>query len=151
MLRFICYPKCSTCQDAKALLDSYNAVYETRNIQTDNPSYDELKALLESSGLKVRKLFNKSGSLYRSLKLKEKLPTMSEDECLRLLATDGMLVKRPLLIGDHFTLVGFKPDAWMSVFTGHGQKMIDAVFVDFSSDMLQVVESREGKGNFNDI
>jgi len=94
-------------------LDSYHAQYEIRNIKTDNPSYDELKAWLESSGLPVRKFFNTSGQLYRSLGLKDKLASMSENECLRLLATDGMLVKRPLLVDEFRALVGFDSGEWM--------------------------------------
>ena len=122
MLTFICYPKCSTCQKAKALLDGYNAVYDTRDIKTDNPSYDELKAWLELSGLPVKKFFNTSGQLYRSLGLKDKLPSMSEDECLELLATDGMLVKRPLLVDEQRALVGFKDSVWMSVAMEHDMR-----------------------------
>jgi len=117
MLTFICYPKCSTCQKAKALLDSYRVQYDIRDIKTDNPSYGELKAWLELSELPVRKFFNTSGQLYRSLGLKDKLPLMSEDECLKLLATDGMLVKRPLLVYEFRALVGFNSGDWMSVFT----------------------------------
>jgi len=116
MLTFICYPRCSTCKKAKALLDSYNAQYETRDIKTDNPSYDELRDWLALSKLPVRKFFNTSGALYKSLGLKDKLPSMSEEECLELLATDGMLVKRPLLVDGYRALVGFKPSEWESVF-----------------------------------
>ena len=114
MLTFICYPKCTTCQKAKALLDSYDAKYKTRDIKTENPSYDELKGWLALSGLAVRKFFNTSGSLYKSYGLKEKLASMSEDECLRLLATDGMLVKRPLLVDNLEVLVGFNHGEWES-------------------------------------
>ena len=109
---FICYPKCTTCQKAKAFLDSRDINYEQRNIKENNPSYDELKSWLTMSGLPVKKFFNTSGLLYKSMNLKEKLPTMSEDERLKLLATDGMLVKRPLLIGEDFVLVGFKENEW---------------------------------------
>ena len=111
-MTFIRYPKCSTCQKAKSYLDGAGAAYEMRDIKTDNPRYDELKAWLVASGLPVKKLFNTSGILYKSLNLKDKLPTMNEDECLKLLASDGMLVKRPLLIGDGFALVGFKESEW---------------------------------------
>jgi len=142
MLTFICYPKCSTCQKAKALLDGYNAVYETRNIKTDNPSYDELKAWLELSGLPVKKFFNTSGQLYRSLGLKDKLPSMSEDECLNLLATDGMLVKRPLLVDEYFVRVGFKPDEWESVFE-YDRKATDKIFNAYWGEMLELVRLRE--------
>jgi len=112
MLTFICYPKCSTCQKAKALLDSRGEQYEIRDIKADNPTYNELKVWLTLSGLPVRKLFNTSGLLYRSLELKDKLATMSEDDCLKLLATDGMLVKRPLLVDADGVLVGFNNDKW---------------------------------------
>ena len=117
MLTFICYPKCTTCKKAKAMLDESSAVYDTRDIKVYNPSYDELKRWLVQSGLPVKKFFNTSGLLYKSLSLKEKLPSMSEDECLKLLATDGMLVKRPLLIGDDSVLVGFNQDEWESAIT----------------------------------
>jgi len=109
MLTFICYPKCTTCQKAKALLDNYHAQYKTRDIKTDNPSYDELKSWFALSKLPIKKFFNTSGQLYKSLGLKEKLPSMSEDDCLKLLSTDGMLVKRPLLVDDFRVLVGFDP------------------------------------------
>ena len=114
MLIFICYPKCSTCQKAKALLDKYNAQYEIRDIKTDNPNFDELKEWLALSGLPIRQFFNTSGLVYKSLGLKDKLASMSEDECLRLLATDGMLVKRPLLVDEYIALVGFNPTEWES-------------------------------------
>jgi arsenate reductase len=117
MLTFICYPKCSTCQKAQALLDSYHAEYEVRDIKTENPTYDELKAWLALSELPVKKFFNTSGQLYKSLGIKDRLPTMSEDDCLKLLATDGMLVKRPLLVDDDGVLVGFNHDEWESVLT----------------------------------
>ena len=112
MIKFICYPKCTTCQRAKAWLDENGAEYELRDIKLDNPTLDELKAWHKQSGLPLKKLFNTSGLLYKSLDLKNKLPTMSEDEMLSLLASDGMLVKRPLVIGGDFVLVGFKEDEW---------------------------------------
>ena len=112
MIKFICYPKCTTCQRAKAWLDENGAEYEIRDIKLDNPTLDELKAWHKQSGLPLKKLFNTSGLLYKSLDLKNKLPTMSEDEMLTLLASDGMLVKRPLVIGGDFVLVGFKEDEW---------------------------------------
>ena len=115
MLTFIHYPQCTTCKKAKSFLDSNRIQYETRDIKEDNPSYDELKTWLVLSELPIRKFFNTSGQLYRSLSLKDKLPTMSEDECLKLLATDGMLVKRPLLIGENTALVGFKQEEWEAV------------------------------------
>ena len=122
MLTFICYPKCTTCQKAKALLDKYNAHYEIRDIKTNNPNDSELKKWLELSGLPIRKFFNTSGLVYKLLGLKDKLAAMSEEECLRLLATDGMLVKRPLLVDEHRALVGFAPAEWEAVFTEYDRK-----------------------------
>lgn len=109
---FICYPQCTTCKKAKAWLDANEMAYTLRDIKADNPSYDELKAWHALSGLPLRKFFNTSGTLYKSLSLKDKLPAMSEEEQLRLLASDGMLVKRPLLVSDGFVLVGFRQEAW---------------------------------------
>ena len=111
-MTFICYPKCTTCQKAQKWLEDNEVAYTLRNIKEDKPSYDELKAWYAESGLPLKKFFNTSGLLYKSLALKDKLPTMSEEETLQLLATDGMLVKRPLLIGDGFVLVGFKEADW---------------------------------------
>ena len=142
MLTFICYPKCSTCQKAKALLDSYHAQYEIRDIKTDNPSYDELKGWRVLSELPVRKFFNTSGSLYKSLGLKDKLPSMSEDECLKLLATDGMLVKRPMLVDEYRTLVGFNPDEWHSVFE-YDRKKTDKIVNDYFNEMLELIRLKE--------
>jgi arsenate reductase len=116
MLTFICFTKCSTCKKAKAYLDKIGVEYTTRDIKTDNPTYDELKTWLKMSGLPVKRLFNTSGLQYKALNLKDKLPAMSEDDCLRLLATDGMLVKRPLLIDDDYVLVGFKQEEWAERF-----------------------------------
>jgi arsenate reductase len=148
MLTFICYPKCSTCQKAKALLDNYNAQYMVRDIKTDNPSYDELKGWLALSKLPIRKLFNTSGAIYKLLGLKDKLPSMSENECLRLLATDGMLVKRPILVDDYRALVGFNRDEWESVFTEYDRKKLDNMVNDYMDEMLQVLEAREkAEGN----
>ncbi len=112
MLKFICYPKCATCQRAKRWLDDNNIEYEFRDIKLENPTLGELTTWYKKSGLPPRKLFNTSGILYKSLDLKNKLPTMTEDEMLQLLASDGMLVKRPLLIADEFILVGFKETEW---------------------------------------
>ena len=112
MLKFICYPKCTTCQKARKWLDENNIEYEFRDIKLENPSLEELTAWHAKSGLPLKKFFNTSGLLYKSLDLKNKLPAMSEEEMLKLLATDGMLVKRPLLIGDEFVLVGFKETEW---------------------------------------
>jgi arsenate reductase len=111
-MKFICYPKCTTCQKAKAYLDSRKAEYEIRDIKEDNPSCEELKTWLADSGLPVKRFFNTSGLLYKSLGLKGKLPSMGDGDCLRLLATDGMLVKRPILVGDGFVLVGFNEQEW---------------------------------------
>ena len=113
MLKFICYPKCTTCQRAKKWLDDNNIEYELRDIKLDNPTLGELAEWYNKSGLPLKKFFNTSGLLYKSLDLKNKLPNMSEDDMLKLLATDGMLVKRPLLIGDNFVLVGFKEAEWL--------------------------------------
>ena len=112
MVKFICYPKCTTCQKARKWLDYNKIEYELREIKLDNPKRDELTEWYKKSGLPLKKFFNTSGLLYKSLDLKNKLPTMSEDEMLKLLASDGMLVKRPLLIGDNFVLVGFKEAEW---------------------------------------
>ena len=112
---FICYPKCSTCQKAQKWLDSNGISYDLRDIKTDNPSREELAEWYRSSGLPLKKFFNTSGMLYRSLELKDKLPDMSEDEQLDLLASDGMLVKRPLLINGGKVLVGFKESEWTSL------------------------------------
>ena len=112
MLKFICYPKCTTCQKAKKWLDEKGIAYELRDIKTDNPSVQELAEWHKKSGLPLKRFFNTSGLLYKSMELKTKLPTMSEEEMLALLATDGMLVKRPLLIGEDFVLVGFKEAEW---------------------------------------
>ena len=108
---FICYPKCSTCKKAKKWLEEHHLNYTERHIVEENPSYDELKEWVSKSGLPLKKFFNTSGLLYKEMKLKDKLPTMSEDEQLQLLATNGMLVKRPLVIGDKAILVGFKENA----------------------------------------
>ncbi len=112
MLTFICYPKCTTCQKAQKWLDDNNIEYTLRDIKLDNPSLPELAEWHKASNLPLRKFFNTSGLLYRSLELKDKLPSMTETEMLGLLATDGMLVKRPLLVSDNFTLVGFKESQW---------------------------------------
>ena len=113
MLKFICYPKCTTCQKASKWLDENNIEYEFRDIKIENPSLEELTAWYKLSGLPLRKFFNTSGLLYKSMELKTKLPAMTDEEMLSLLATDGMLVKRPLAIGDDFVLVGFKEAEWV--------------------------------------
>lgn len=112
MLKFICYPKCSTCQKARRWLDENGVPYELRDIKTENPTAEELAAWYKRSGLPLRKFFNTSGLLYKSMELKTKLPTMTDEEMLALLATDGMLVKRPLAVGDDFVLLGFKEAEW---------------------------------------
>ncbi len=117
MVKFICYPKCTTCQKAQKWLDDNKIEYEVRDIKLDRPTLDELAGWQEKSGLPFKKFFNTSGLLYKSLDLKNKLPTMSEDDMLAHLATDGMLVKRPLLIGDGFVLVGFKEAEWSAAFS----------------------------------
>ena len=112
MIKFICYPKCTTCQRAKGWLDENEIEYEFRDIKLDNPTLEELTEWYGKSGLPLRKFFNTSGLLYKSLDLKNKLSSMTEDEMLRLLGSDGMLVKRPLLIGEDFVLTGFKESEW---------------------------------------
>ena len=112
MVLFIEYPKCSTCQKAKKWLINNNVEFEDRNIVENTPTEKELKKWITESKKDIKKFFNTSGLLYKSLDLKNKLPTMSEDEMLSLLSSDGMLVKRPLLIGDSFVLVGFKEGDW---------------------------------------
>jgi arsenate reductase len=109
---FIEYPKCTTCQKAKKWLDDNGIKYEDRHIKENNPTYDELKRWIETSGLPIRKFFNTSGLLYKSMNLKEKLETMSDDEQIKLLATDGMLVKRPIIVNGSTILVGFKVKEW---------------------------------------
>lgn len=109
---FIQYPPCSTCQKAKKWLDEKGIMYTDRHIKEQNPTYEELKEWYEKSGLPLKKFFNTSGLLYKSMNLKEKLPAMTGEEQLRLLSTDGMLVKRPILVTEHAVLVGFKPAEW---------------------------------------
>ena len=108
MIQFICYPKCTTCQKAQRWLDEHGVRYELRDIKLQNPSLEELRKWHEASGLPLKRFFNTSGLLYRSLDLKNRLPMMSKEEMLTLLASDGMLVKRPLVIGEGFVLAGFK-------------------------------------------
>ena len=109
---FIHYPKCTTCRKAKKWLDTHQIIYTERHIAEDNPSYDELKDWYAKSGLPLKRFFNTSGMLYKEMQLKEKLPAMSEEEQLRLLATNGMLVKRPLIVDKDKVLVGFKEAEW---------------------------------------
>ncbi len=115
MLTFICYPKCTTCQKAQKWLDDNEVEYTLRDIKNDKPSLDELCEWYEKSKLPLKRFFNTSGLLYKSLDLKNKLSNMSEQEMLSLLATDGMLVKRPLLVGREFVLVGFKQAEWEEI------------------------------------
>lgn len=110
---FICYPKCSTCKKAKNWLDENSIVYDERDIKLDNPTYDELKEWYEKSGLPLKKFFNTSGMIYREMQLKDRLPTMTDEEMLRLLATDGMLVKRPLVVYGDTVLTGFREKEWI--------------------------------------
>ena len=109
---FICYPKCSTCQKAKKWLNEHDIEFTERHIVVENPSYEELKQWIEKSGLPIKKFFNTSGRLYKEMHLKDKLKDMSEEEQVKLLATDGMLVKRPLLVGEDKVLVGFREAEW---------------------------------------
>ncbi|MCD8362291.1 MAG: arsenate reductase family protein [Lachnospiraceae bacterium] len=109
---FICYPKCSTCKKAQKWLDEHGIKYEERHIAEENPSYEELKDWHSKSGLPLKRFFNTSGLLYKEMQLRDKLPAMSEEDQLKLLATNGMLVKRPLLIDGNTVLVGFRETEW---------------------------------------
>ena len=109
---FLEYPKCSTCRKAKKWLDAHNVTYIDRHIVEDNPTYDELKEWYEKSGLPLKKFFNTSGLIYQEMQLKDKLPAMSEEEQLQLLATNGMLVKRPIVVKENLIMVGFKEAEW---------------------------------------
>ena len=109
---FLCYPKCSTCQKAKKWLLEHHVEFEERHIVEERPSYEELKKWHEMSGLPCKKFFNTSGLVYKELQLKDKLPAMSDDEMLKLLATNGMLVKRPLLVDEDQVLIGFRESEW---------------------------------------
>ncbi len=109
---FICYPKCTTCKKAKDFLDSRGMTYDERNIKENNPSYEELKEWHIRSGLPLKRFFNTSGTIYKSMQLSSKLSDMSDEEQLKLLAADGMLVKRPILVSENSVLVGFKEQEW---------------------------------------
>lgn len=109
---FVCYPNCSTCKKARAWLESQGIPFAERNIKTENPTREELSQWQKASGLPLKRFFNTSGQQYRALGLKEKLPAMTEEEQLELLSSDGMLVKRPLLVGETAVLVGFRPQEW---------------------------------------
>ena len=111
-MHFICYPKCSTCQKARKWLEANHLEFTERHIVEENPSYEELKEWYAESGLPLKKFFNTSGMLYKEMQLKDKLPTMSEEEQLKLLATNGMLVKRPLIVNGNIILTGFKEAEW---------------------------------------
>lgn len=111
-MQFICYPKCSTCQKARKWLESNHLEFTERHIVEENPSYEELKKWYAESGLPLKKFFNTSGMLYKEMQLKDKLPSMSEEEQLKLLATNGMLVKRPLIVNGNMILTGFKEAEW---------------------------------------
>ncbi len=112
MTTFVCYNRCSTCKKAEKWLDSHGVSYDKRPIKEQNPTAAELKAWIKKSGLPAKRFFNTSGMLYREMELKDKLPKMSEDEMVAVLATDGMLVKRPLLVTDKTVLIGFKEAEW---------------------------------------
>ena len=111
-MQFICYPKCSTCQKARKWLEVNHLEFTERHIVEENPSYEELKEWYAESGLPLKKFFNTSGMLYKEMQLKDKLPTMNEEEQLKLLATNGMLVKRPLIVNGNIILTGFKETEW---------------------------------------
>lgn len=111
-MQFICYPKCSTCQKARKWLEANHLEFTERHIVEENPSYEELKKWYAESGLPLKKFFNTSGMLYKEMQLKDKLPAMSEEEQMKLLATNGMLVKRPLIVNGNMILTGFKEAEW---------------------------------------
>ena len=115
MILFVEYPKCTTCQKAKKWLDDNGIVYTDRHIKENNPTVEELIEWYKKSGLPLKKFFNTSGLLYKSMGLKDKLPSMTEEEQLELLASDGMLVKRPLVIAENTILVGFTPEEWKKI------------------------------------
>ena len=112
---FLQYPPCSTCKKAKAWLDEHGVAYETRHIKEENPTAEELRVWHEKSGLPLKKFFNTSGLAYKSLGLKDRLPQMTQQEQYALLASDGMLVKRPLVVGEDFVLVGFRESQWQEL------------------------------------
>lgn len=114
---FVCYPKCTTCRKAQAYLENKGIPFEIRDIKTDRPTAEELRLWHKASGLPLKRFFNTSGLQYKALSLKDKLPVMSEEEQYQLLASDGMLVKRPILVGEDFVLIGFKESEWETAFT----------------------------------
>ena len=113
---FLCYPRCSTCKKARKWLEEHNIEFNERDIAEENPNFDELQAWYKQSGLPLKKFFNTSGLVYKEMKLKDKLPSMSEEEQLKLLATNGMLVKRPMVISENQVLVGIKEAEWEQLF-----------------------------------
>ena len=115
---FLCYPRCSTCAKARAWLEAEGVLYTFRDIKEDNPSAEELRRWHAESGLPLKRFFNTSGLIYKELQLKDRLPGMTEEEQLALLASDGMLVKRPLLVGEGFVLVGFRENEWCKALKG---------------------------------
>ena len=117
-MQFVCYPKCSTCQKARLFLEQNGVVFEERHIKEQNPTKQELRQWYEQSGLPLKRFFNTSGLQYKALSLKGKLPTMTEEEQLELLATDGMLVKRPILLTGERVLVGFRQPEWEAALLG---------------------------------
>lgn len=117
-MQFVCYPKCSTCQKARLFLEQNGVVFEERHIKEQNPTKQELRQWYEQSGLPLKRFFNTSGLQYKALSLKDKLPTMTEEEQLELLATDGMLVKRPILLTGDRVLVGFRQPEWEAALLG---------------------------------
>ncbi len=116
-LLFLQYPPCSTCKNAKKWLDAHEISYESRNIKEENPGEAELTAWFKKSGLPLKRFFNTSGNIYKEQNLKDLLPDMSEDEQIKLLATNGMLVKRPIIVGENFVLTGFKEEEWKKTLT----------------------------------
>ncbi len=115
---FLCYDRCSTCRKAEEWLNTNGVFHIRRSIREDNPTADELKTWIAASGLPIRRFFNTSGLLYKELGLRDRLPSMDEEEMIRLLASDGMLVRRPLLITDSAVLVGFRPEEWSAALLG---------------------------------
>lgn len=123
-MQFICYPKCTTCQKARKWLEENGIVFEERHIKENSPTVEEIKVWRKQSGLPLKKFFNTSGLQYKALQLKDKLPTMSEEEQFTLLASDGMLVKRPLLIGEDFALLGFKEADWATTLKKQAEETV---------------------------
>ena len=140
---FVCYPKCSTCKKAEKWLNEHNLQYSERHIAEDNPSYDELKEWHKKSGLPLKRFFNTSGVLYKEMELKNKLPTMSEDEQLKLLATNGMLVKRPIIISDDKVFVGFKVNEWENLLYNQKKEGSGMIYVEKEISYADYVRLRE--------